>query len=245
VSDHPSPFDLPGVDDLFGADLNEFVTTRDRLAKTLREDGQREAAAAVKKLRRPTRTAWAVNQVARRRQEDVATLVEAGQALEEAQATAVGKGDPGLLREASRRRRALLADLSRAATELAGAAHHDEATATFDAASLDPELVPELLAGRLTKELPPPSGFGLGAMPEPTVDEEPDRPEGQAATEDLERARHEVAQAEAAVHEATARVEQARERLAAAEAAARAAEAELVEATTARDRAREALADLE
>jgi hypothetical protein len=44
--------------------LEEFVQRRDTLVKDLRSAGDREAAAAVKALRKPSRAAWALNMVA-------------------------------------------------------------------------------------------------------------------------------------------------------------------------------------
>ena len=47
------------IDELYGLPLEDFVAQRDALAKRLRADGDRDAAAAVKKLPKPTRAAWA------------------------------------------------------------------------------------------------------------------------------------------------------------------------------------------
>src|SRR4051812_44776528 len=57
---------VSGVDDLFALDPSEFTAARDRLVAELREAGDKGAAAEVKALRRPTVTAWALNQLARR-----------------------------------------------------------------------------------------------------------------------------------------------------------------------------------
>src|SRR4051794_41985373 len=69
------------IDALYAADLEDFVGARDALAKQLRADGDREGAAAVKKLPKPTRAAWAVNRLVRERPDEVRALVEAGEAL--------------------------------------------------------------------------------------------------------------------------------------------------------------------
>jgi hypothetical protein len=53
------------VDPLYAGPPEEFVAARDALAKRLRADGDRATAAEVAKLRRPTATAAALNQVAR------------------------------------------------------------------------------------------------------------------------------------------------------------------------------------
>jgi len=71
--------------ELYGLPLEEFTAERDRRVKALRAEGEREAAAAVAALRKPTLAAWAVNQLARSRCADVDALLEAGSELLEAQ----------------------------------------------------------------------------------------------------------------------------------------------------------------
>lgn len=218
---------------------------RDRLAKQLRASGDRDAAAAVKKLRRPTVVAWALNQVARTHGAAIEELAEVTSAVERSQAAAVGSGDPGGLREASQRRRQLIASLARAAADLAGPAHHDRAAATIDAASLDPDLAPLLRRGRLTKELSAPAGFGRGDMPErgpsarsvPSTRAVPDPP-SPAPQIDLERLRREVERAEAAVVGAEEKLAQAAERLLRAQADVEAAQSQLDQAVGERGRVR-------
>jgi hypothetical protein len=251
--------DVDGVDQLYELEPGQFVAARDRLARRLRAGGDREAAGAVKKLRRPTVVAWALNQVARSQPDEVAELIAAGAAVGRAQAQAVGGGAPAELREATRRRRQIASGLARAATELAGAAHHDEAVATIDAASFDPEVAELLRRGRLTKELPPPSGFGLAAMPD--TPGEPGRPAEAGASvpgapppppvdleplrRDVVRGEGAVAEAQGAVADAEADVRRAEEALDHARAGAEAARATLERALEDRDRATAALAEAE
>jgi hypothetical protein len=54
------------VDALFVAPLRSFVQERKRVAQALKQAGRRDEAKTVEKLPRPTVSAWAVNQVARR-----------------------------------------------------------------------------------------------------------------------------------------------------------------------------------
>jgi hypothetical protein len=251
--------DVDGVDQLYELEPGQFVAARDGLARRLRAGGDREAAEAVKKLRRPTVVAWALNQVARSRPDEVAELIAAGTAVGRAQAQALGGGAPAELREATRRRRQIASELARAATELAGAAHHDEAVATIDAASFDPEVAELLRRGRLTRELPPPSGFGLAAMPDaPGEPEEPTEADVSGAGAppplpvDLEPLRRDVArwegavtEAQGAVADAEADVRRAEEALDHARAGAEAARATLERAVEDRDRATAALAEAE
>ena len=51
--------------DLYGLPGAEFVAARDALARSLAKDKQRDEAAAVKALRRPTRSAEVLNELAR------------------------------------------------------------------------------------------------------------------------------------------------------------------------------------
>lgn len=54
------------LDRLFSLPLDQFVAERKRIAKTLAQAGQKEEARVLDKIARPTVSAWAVNQVARR-----------------------------------------------------------------------------------------------------------------------------------------------------------------------------------
>ena len=160
-------FAVDGVDALYGLEPAGFVAARDALAKQLKVEGDKDSAAAVKKLAKPSVVAWAVNQVARRDPAALDALVAAGAKVRDAQADAVRGADASALRTASRQRRDLLQNLADTATGLAGATHRDEILATLDSASLDDDLAAVLRTGRLTKALEPVSGFGLTGMPEP------------------------------------------------------------------------------
>ncbi|MGZ4398486.1 MAG: hypothetical protein ACXVZ1_08720, partial [Gaiellaceae bacterium] len=59
------------IDDLYGADLGSFADERQRLARALREQGEPEQAKVVSGLRKPTRAAWLLNQLARRHRLEV------------------------------------------------------------------------------------------------------------------------------------------------------------------------------
>ena len=242
--------DVEGVDQLDDLEPGQFVAARDRLARALRAAGDRQAATAVKRLRRPTVVAWALNQVARAHPEEVAELVEAGAAVGRAQADAMGGGASAELRAATRRRREIASALARAAADLAGAAHHDEAVATLDAASFDPEVAELLRRGRLTKELPPPSGFGMAAMPDPPEPAETPEAAGEVQGHwppevDLEPLRRELASAEEAVAGAEDGLRRAEEALAEARADLDAARGDLDRAVADRERATAALAEAE
>src|SRR6266498_1094600 len=90
---------------LYGLPPEQFVAARDELARALRGAGERQAAARVAGLRRPTVAAWAVNQAARRRPELVTDLIEAGERLRQAQRRALSGLRGGALRTAGAERR--------------------------------------------------------------------------------------------------------------------------------------------
>lgn len=227
-------FDLPGVDELYGLDLAEFVAARDALAKRIRADNDREGTAAVKRLAKPSLVAWAINQVARDRPDDVAELVAVGEEVREHQAAAVRGDDPAPLREATARRRTLLKALAGAAVALTGAGHAEEVRTTLEAASLDEDDSASLRHGRLTKTAEATGGFGFGGFELADDGAEPDsapppargRPtsSGSSKNADAGRAEERRAAAERERAALAAEVSRRAEELAGAEEAAAAAE---------------------
>jgi hypothetical protein len=193
----------------------------------------------VKKLRRPSIVAWAVNAAARDRPEDVTALREAGQAVRRAQRKALSGGGGEDLRRATDERRALiqtLADGGVAAIGARGATHRDAIAATLDAASVDDELGERLQAGILEKEARPAAGFGAiegfevlqgggGAGADEQEDEDPAELRRERTREAREAAQR-AAAAERAADKAHRRAEELKEKAAAAVTAAREAESE-------------------
>jgi hypothetical protein len=143
--------------DLYGLDLAEFIPARDALVKKLRAGGDRDGAAAVKKLGKPTRAAWAVNRLVRDRPDEIAALVEAGEALSSAQEQLLDGAEAEVLRGAAVAARALV-DALAAEAPVDGAAR-DKVRATLHAATVDAEVRAEVAAGRVVKERSA-SGFG-------------------------------------------------------------------------------------
>src|ERR1700722_19073707 len=87
--------------DLYGLPLERFTEERNSLAKQLRRKGERDQAAAVAALRKPSVAACAVNQLVRTQRRDVDSLFNAGDALQRAQAELLAKrGDAATLRKA-------------------------------------------------------------------------------------------------------------------------------------------------
>jgi len=160
--------------ELYGLPPGEFTRARDERAKALRADGDREAADAVKRLRRPTVAAWAVNQLARGRREDVDALLAAGERLRAAQEELLGGGDRSAFQEAAAEERELVARLSADAATLAseagerGGGLYEKVAETLHAAALDVEAAEELRRGRLVREREAIGGFGEGGAPLPS-----------------------------------------------------------------------------
>jgi hypothetical protein len=144
---------------LYGLDLEEFISARDALVKELRAGGDREGAAAVKKLAKPTRAAWAVNRLVRDRPDEIAALVAAGTALAGAQEQLLDGADADVLRSAAVAARALV-DALAAEAPVDGAAR-DKVRATLHAATVDADVRAEVAAGRVVKER---SAAGFGGL---------------------------------------------------------------------------------
>jgi hypothetical protein len=144
---------------LYGLDREAFIGARDALAKELRAGGDREGAAAVKKLAKPTRAAWAVNRLVRDRPDEIAALVEASAALAGAQEQLLDGADADVLRSAAVAARALV-DALAAEAPVDGAAR-DRVRATLHAATVDAEVRAEVAAGRVVKER---SAAGFGGL---------------------------------------------------------------------------------
>jgi hypothetical protein len=147
------------VDRLYGLPLGEFTAERDAAAKALRAAGDRDTAAEVKRLRKPSRLAWALNQVRRHDPEPVDELIAAGERLQDAQRQLVEAGERGLLRDAAAEERELVGKIAELAErELATSGHPPNPTAqaklfsTLHACAADSEVRDALAAGRLLGE---------------------------------------------------------------------------------------------
>jgi hypothetical protein len=77
------------VADLLAGPLNQFTSRRNSKAKELKAAGQRELAAEVVGLKKPPVAVWAVNQLARRNKAVLELLRRAGEAVVQAQSSAV------------------------------------------------------------------------------------------------------------------------------------------------------------
>lgn len=155
--------DLDDVaDELYGLLPTEFTATRDRRSTEARQAGDRELAATIKRLKRPSVGAWLANLLVRRRGQEVERLLELGASLRDAQERLAGEQ----MRALSQQRQLVVLALVQEARGLARESGQavSEATArelqeTLEAALADPAAADALRAGRLTASL---SYSGLG-----------------------------------------------------------------------------------
>jgi hypothetical protein len=237
-------------DDLYGLPLERFTPERNALAKALRQQGRRDEAAEVSKLRKPSVTAWAVNQLVRTQKREVSGLFKAGDRLARAQASLLaGRGNPGSLRKAVEAERAAVDELVKRARGLlsAGGAELsatrlDQVRDTLHAAALDDDARAQVRAGCLEREL---RHIGLGTLGggAPAAQEKPGQKSSAKARSDQKKREAEAAAARrAAAHAqrrrgAEDRLREAEGTLGEAEAAIRDAEEAMSAARAAHDRA--------
>jgi hypothetical protein len=220
------------LDRLYGLPLGEFTRARDQLARELRKAGDTEAAGEVKALAKPSISAWAVNQLARKERLQIRSLLTAGEHLRKAQAEVLGGAGPGELQEPLQRQREAAAALVESARGVLSSAGHATTEATLErirgtltAAATDEEGIELLERGRLTTDLDP-TGFG-GLTLEPIPTRPRSRKEGKRASDTrkrrVEEAKREVDDLRAEVTEGKANARRAKGEATRAERAAAAA----------------------
>lgn len=153
------------VAELYGSDLEIFIERRGVLAARARAAGELVAAKAISGLRKPTRSAWAVNQMVRADPSVPVRLAAMGDELRAAEAALDGTR----ILELSQARRQLVDALARAASRVFGtpapsAALQEEVISTFWAALADPEVAGQLAAGTLLRPVQR-AGFGSRSRP--------------------------------------------------------------------------------
>jgi len=158
--------DLEGVaDELYGLPLASFIPTRGERAKQARAAGQRDLAAEIGRLVKPTKVAWLVNQLVRQRPEEVEPLLALGAGLREATATLSGDDLRRLTRQQHQLVQAMVALARGIAADAGEAVSSDVADGvdqTLRAALADDGLATALSGGRLTDRLAF-AGFGGGS----------------------------------------------------------------------------------
>jgi chemotaxis protein histidine kinase CheA len=160
------------ITELYTADPESFTARRGALVAQAREAGDAAVAKKIAGLRKPTRSAWLINQLVRNDPSVPGRLAELGDELRTAQAALDGPK----IRELSAARRRLIEDLARQAFQLAGqdappATMREDLTATFGAALADPAVTEQLAAGTLLRAAHradfSPGGPGLTLVPPP------------------------------------------------------------------------------
>ncbi len=149
---------------LYALPPEDFVAARTDRAKKARTRGARDLARRVGELPKPTAAAWLLNQLVRRRPDEVTHLVELGDQLREAQRTLAGDQ----LRALTKQRHAVVAAFARQVASLAdeldrplSAAVAIQVEETLRAAIADEDAGRALLSGRLTTAL---SYVGMGEV---------------------------------------------------------------------------------
>ena len=215
------------ADDLYRMDPEQFVPARTAAVAEARKAGDRPLAARIGALKKPTRSAWLVNLLARSEPDELAAL----QSLAARVARAHSGADLTALREVGAERQRLVDSLTRRAVAAANdrgyaatEAVRLEVNGTLASAVADAEVLQQVLAGRVTKAQVY-SGFGFplggmvsGAAARQVPDDAASQPTGEPAQSvaDRERDRAQLA-AQQAVSAATERLLDARAALAAAQ----------------------------
>ena len=149
------------IDDLFALPLDEFTAARNALAKQLKQDGDAEAAEAVRALAKPSVAAWAVNQLARREPEVVRSLLNVAARLRSAQERSLkGERVADELRAGQTEEREVIRDLARRAEGVLRDADRPASGTTLErvssllrAAAVDEPGRTALREGRLTGDV--------------------------------------------------------------------------------------------
>ncbi|MBE7192499.1 MAG: hypothetical protein INR66_08420, partial [Gordonia polyisoprenivorans] len=102
------------ADELYGLPPGDFTGRRNALARQARGAGDRDLAATIAALRRPTQSAWLLNQWIRRYPDGADEITELAAALRDAQR----RVDAARMRDLSARRQQVIADVARRVAHL-------------------------------------------------------------------------------------------------------------------------------
>lgn len=241
------------IDDLYQLPLDEFISARTALAKSL-ATGE---AKGVKALAKPTVVPWTVNQLYWRGRDVYSRLLKAGEKLRDVQLAAL-KGRSSDVRGATNAHRQAVAEAVKAASELAATAgvhpDPDALARTFEALSL--QKTPPEPHGRFTKPLQPQgfealAGVDIKSIPrslqEPGQKEAPrahGAPSHKPTAAELREIRKREYEAEEEARKQAAALKAAETKLSHAKTAEAKARADWDQAKTALDDAERALAEL-
>jgi hypothetical protein len=162
------------VEELYGAPPADFMRLRTEAAKLARTSGDKELAEAIGKLRKPSRSAWVLNQLVRTQPEAVDQLLSLGEQLREAEKNLQGTE----LRRLSLQRGEAVEALVHSALQAAGITAPDadlrrEIEETLTAALAEPTVADSLRTGALVK---PAAWSGFGVAPPEDLAAVPPRP---------------------------------------------------------------------
>jgi hypothetical protein len=154
---HDRTVDLDEVEDeLFSIDPEQFTSAKNARAEEARAAGDVETANRIRRLKRPTAAAWALNLLVRRHPSDVRRLVQLGKELRRAQGSFSGDR----LRRIAPERRQIVTSLKSQALRLATEGGRElsghaaaEVEQTLEAALADEAAADRLRAGRLESAL--------------------------------------------------------------------------------------------
>ncbi|MFF4012542.1 hypothetical protein [Streptomyces sp. NPDC001717] len=182
--------------ELFGLRPSEFTAARDEYAAKARKAGERQLAAAIAALRKPTVAAWAAGQLARRRPKEARSLVQLGEALRTAHRTL----DAEQLRKLSHDQHVVIGRLARTARALAAEAGQTvsepvlrEVEQILHAVLADPDTAALWAAGRLVNA--PDAAWGFTCL-EPQPGTTPPQRAARPATRAKDQLRPPAADAE-------------------------------------------------
>jgi hypothetical protein len=152
------------VDRLFSVPLEDFVAERKQVAKELREAGDREAAAEVAKLPKPTPPAWALNQLAREEPDAVGAWLDAAEELRDVSANP-GAGLREAMaahREATRTLLGVVRERARPGGKPLSEPMLARVRELLQAATVDASVADALRAGRVVEGTEPPALTAAG-----------------------------------------------------------------------------------
>ena len=165
------------VSELYGLVPEEFMDARKRLGLGAKSGGDAGLAKAIDSVRKPTAAAWALNQLVRRRPDELERLLALAASLQDASE----RMDGAAMRDLGRERTRLIDELVRATSDVASEAGGalsmpvaDQVRQTFVAALASPPAAEAVASGRLTRALTY-AGFGDVDLSEATAAPSPAR----------------------------------------------------------------------
>jgi hypothetical protein len=225
------------LDELYRGAPEEFTSARNRLAAKLKAAVGAEAAANVKRLKRPTQAASVVNRLSLDHPDETKALLDAGDRLRNVQSRLGAAGAGERLREAIRGERAAferLLELARQMEPRPSATTLERVSETLRAAGADEEVAGLVRTGRMERErrafgvTPGPTPARSRAHTKPTEDRSRQLKEARASLANLrrrekrartqrERALQRRADAESELEDARARLTESESELASIE----------------------------